>query len=157
MSIEQANNLIKRFGDSIELIDLQLDDGGYCCLNFDEMQTHLQYDFEKERLILFSKVGVLGEDVKNHACASMLSANLFWSGTNGGTLCLQPEDNIVFLIDKKEIQSFDFQKFEKWMTDFVNAAEDWLKHIAEFNAGKHAPHEKYDAAANAYLKNVLFV
>ncbi len=135
MSLELANQLLADLGKTIGINDLVLDADGYCCLRFDDLEYHLQYNSDSESLVVFSRIGVLQEDNQAEGLALMMSANLFWSGTNGATLACQPGDNLVFLQNKTRVQGLDYQQFEQWLTEFVGTAEGWVKRIDQVNEG----------------------
>lgn len=136
MSLELANNIIAEFGRNVGIEGLALDEQGYCCLRFDSLDTHFQYDASTESLVLFTRVGVLEEESLTEGLADMMSANLFWGGTRGATLAYQPGDNFVFLQAKTLVQGIDFRQFEHWISEFVASAEYWEKYLTELNAGK---------------------
>jgi len=135
MSIELANNLMASFGLTIGIEGLCLDDQGYCCLQIDALDVHLQYDPAQDSLILFARLGPLDEESLADGCVWMMKSNLFWAGTNGATLALQPDSNQVFLQTRTSIRDMDTARFERWMSDFVGSAERWVANLAQINTG----------------------
>lgn len=136
MSLELANNLLNAFGITIGLDGLSLDDQGYCCLRFDDLDTHLQYDQESDHLVVFARLGKLEEEAKADGCAWMMAANLFWAGTNGATLALQPSVNLVFIQAKVLVQGLESERFQSWMEAFVGAADRWVGNLEKLNTGE---------------------
>lgn len=158
MSVELANNLLNTFGLTVGLDGLCLDDQGYCCLRFDALDTHLQYDPANDHLVLFAQLGKLDEDALAEGCAWMMNANLFWAGTNGGTLAVQPDVNLVFLQTKTPIQGIDYPRFERWVGEFVSATDQWVANIQKLNAGETpTAAETETAAASVPGANGVFV
>lgn len=129
MSMETYRAMLKRFGASIELADLAPDDEGYCCLSFDELTTHLQYDAEADEVLLFIRLGEIDDDEPTMLYEAMLAANLFWQGTGGATLALQPEDGMVYLNISRPMRVLDVRGFEKLLERFIEAAEHWQEQI----------------------------
>lgn len=133
MAIELGNKLIQEFGKTIEIPNLTLDEQGYCCLQFDNITTHLQYNEESEQLVIFVNLGPLSADTTPQGVANLLAANLFWMGTRGATLALEPEINNVHILDKIRVRGLDNTAFLKWIETFVDTAEKWTKRIASGN------------------------
>jgi hypothetical protein len=134
MSIDTAQQLIGALGAGIGLPDLRLDDDGYCLLSVDDLELHLQYDADGDDLIAFSRLGSLDEDALPQAAPLLLQANLFWSGTNGATLALQPGDLGVMLQNRHAVAGLEPGTLDRWLEGFVTAAEQWTGIVAELNA-----------------------
>ena len=157
MSLDLANNLLNTFGLTIGIDGLRLDDQGYCCLRFDALDTHFQYDQADDSLVLFARLGALDEDALAEGCAWMMNANLFWAGTNGATLALQPGPNLVFLQTKTPVQAMDYPRFERWLGEFVSAADRWAANLQQLNAGEPLAPAVAVAGPDAPGANALFV
>ncbi|MDQ5907966.1 MAG: hypothetical protein QG599_57 [Pseudomonadota bacterium] len=156
MSVELANNLLNTFGLTIGIDGLCLDEQGYCCLRFDALDTHFQYNQANDNLVLFAQLGKLDEDALADGCTWMMNANLFWAGTNGGTLAVQPGVNLVFLQTRTPIQGMDYPCFERWVGEFVSATDQWVLNIQKLNAGETLAAAE-TAEATVPGANALFV
>ena len=157
MPVALANTLLNTFGLTIGIDGLSLDDQGYCCLRFDALDTHFQYDPANDRLVLFAQLGALDEDALAEGCVWMMNANLFWAGTNGGTLAVQPGVNQVFLHTKTSIQGMDYPHFERWVGELVSAADQWVLNIEKLNNGEPITPVEADTAASVPGANAVFV
>lgn len=133
MPLEQIQPLITAFGARIELPELALDEDGYAGLTFDEVEVHLQFDPVNDDLLLFTPLGQLNDDARPTGAELLLQANLFWSGTGGATLAMQPGDHAVMLHDRQAAAALDDTGLERWIETFVSVAEQWVGIINELN------------------------
>jgi Tir chaperone protein (CesT) family len=57
MSKETVNQVLAEFGQQIGLEELRLDDNGYAALAFDDVVVNLEYDEDRERLLMSAYLG----------------------------------------------------------------------------------------------------
>jgi len=138
MSIETVNEFLAELGQTVGLPELRLDEDGYCCLSFDALETHLQHDGDRDALVVFARLGALAEEVASEAYELLLSANLFWAGTNGATLSVEPADRLVYLAASTPLAGLEYPDFEAWLGGFVAAADRWTENVAKLNSGEEA-------------------
>ncbi len=56
---------------------------------------------------------------------AVLAGNFYWSGTNGATLSIGP-DNVLYLTDRRVLDEFtDRASLKKCFDDFVSTVSDW--------------------------------
>lgn len=133
MSIDSLRGLLRDFGAGIGLPDLAPDAEGYCRLKIGERITvTLQYEPQEHALVLFATLARIGEAGREQACEMMLSANLFWAGTRGCTLAVEPVEGAVMLLAKQNVLSLDLPGFNRLLEDFVEAGEDWQRQLEPF-------------------------
>ncbi len=77
------------FGQSIGLAEATPDADGYCAMSFDELVVHFQYDADD--VVIFSRLGEVDEDRVEGIYGMLLAANMFWQGTKGGTISVEPD------------------------------------------------------------------
>lgn len=130
--MQAFQSLLASLGQSIGLPDLAPDDEGYCALSFDDLMVHLQYDPAQDELLAFARLGEIDDDEPAELYARMLAANLFWQGTGGATLGVQPEDGMVFLCRKTPLGPLDDGGFQQLLEQFVNTADSWRGEVARF-------------------------
>jgi hypothetical protein len=130
--MQAFQELLTSLGQSIGLPELAPDEGGYCALSFDDLMVHLQHDPEQDELLVFARLGEIDDDEPAQLYARMLAANLFWQGTGGATLGLQPEDGMVFLCRKTPLRALDDAAFQQLLEQFVNTADSWRGEVARF-------------------------
>ncbi|MBU6949830.1 type III secretion system chaperone [Hahella sp. HN01] len=104
------DTLIADLAKQLQLEDsLQLDEHGYLSLEVnDTLVVNLQWHAADEHLIIFSPLFKLPDDSEepetlrrqNALLKMLLGANLFWQGTEGGTLSLDNDSGWLWLMDK---------------------------------------------------------
>ncbi len=56
---------------------------------------------------------------------AVLAGNFYWTGTNGATLSVGP-DNVLYLTDRRALDEFtDRATLKKCFDDFVSTVSDW--------------------------------
>lgn len=135
MSLEGFAGLIENFGRSIGLEGAAPDAEGYCAMSFDELVVHFQHDGDDDSLTLFSRIGVADEDRLEGIYAMLLGANLFWQGTKGATLSVEPDTNLVFIADRRAVAHLSDGGFRDWLGGFIAIAEHWADRLDEANSG----------------------
>ncbi len=135
MSKELMTNLFRQFGQTIGLPELTPDNDGYCCLSFDELVVHFQADAqEDDTLLMFSRLGEIDDEEPSALYRDLLAANLFWGGTAGATLGVEPDTKMVVLATKLSLRTLDNVHFEELLKNFIDVAEQWQKKIAQFTS-----------------------
>lgn len=135
MSRESYAALLAGFGQSLGLPGVAPDEEGYCALSFDELIVHFQYDDEADEVTAFAKLGEVDEDRAEGIYAMLLAANLFWQGTKGGTLAVEPDTGTAFIADRRPAVLLDEARFQDWLGQFVEIADHWRARLAKANAG----------------------
>ncbi len=144
MSRQAADELLAAFAGTVGLDECSLDPEGYCHLQFDELDVHLQLDDGPGELVLFCRLGGLDGEPRPEVYETLLAANLFWAGTNGGTLSLEPTDGSVYLATKTLVAGLEYPDFESWLGGFVAAADRWTANLATLGAGGSVSPEDSD-------------
>ena len=85
------------------------------------------------RAFSFRLVATLEHGDRLPVYESLLQANLFWSGTDGATLSVEPQTGSVFLARQLPQQVVDLPTFETMMESFVNIAEFWTDELARLS------------------------
>lgn len=128
---ENLQGLLSAVGAKLGIPGLALDDAGACSLVFDGRTTiNLQADSLAGNLILFAELGAL-RAADTNIYASLLEANLFWKGTGGGTLAVEPQSRAVLLQYQDSLVGMDQVRFEQILERFISAAEQWTSRLAE--------------------------
>lgn len=128
MSKETINEVLAEFGQQIGLDGLQLDHNGYAAVAFDDVVVNLEYDGDRERLILCAYLGQPEGD-RLKAYELLLDANFCWQGTGGGTLSLERDTGGVVLFDALATRMLEAEELETKLEAFVNTAEAWTAQL----------------------------
>jgi hypothetical protein len=147
--MDAFRDLLASFGASLGLPELAPDDEGYCALRFDDLEVHLQYEPEEDELLVFTRLGEIDDDEPAELYGRMLAANLFWQGTGGATLGVQPEDGMVFLSRKVAMRALDDAKFRQLLEQFVNTGDDWRREVESFVSDQVTEQAKASALPDA--------
>lgn len=129
MSLREAvASVLAAFGDGIGLDGLALDEAGIGTLFIDDVAVNLELDEGSGRLLLYAGLGIPeGDPAAIHV--ELLEANLFWQGTGGATLALQPETGAVLLVQALPVAGLDAIGFETALQRFVDTAEAWEQRL----------------------------
>jgi Tir chaperone family protein CesT len=124
-------HVIREFGEKIGIPQLAFDDRGFCQLAFDDRTVvQIQANDEAGTCVLFSLVATLEQSDRLPIYESLLQANLFWSGTDGATLGVEPQTGSVFLARQLPQQVMNLPTFETMMESFVSMVEFWAEELA---------------------------
>ena len=128
MSEQVARELLRELGTRIQLPMLDLDDAGNACIDVDEAYViNLEYDADEDALLMYTWLGHVPESNTAEVLRRLLSANHFWTETEGATLSVEEETNGIVLIDRSRCQDFDIASFESRMQGYMSVVERWLK------------------------------
>jgi hypothetical protein len=133
MSMAAFKERIEAFGRSIGLQGAVPDDEGYCAMSFDDLTVHFQYD--DGDATIFSRLGEVDEDRLEGIYGMLLAANMFWQGTKGATLSVEPDSRIVFIATHKPVEALTDEAFRIWLGSFVDIADYWQRRLATANSG----------------------
>ena len=100
--------LLDGLSQVIGLPDLRPDESGYLCLMMEEGHA-LQFQLNPHtgELTMFSSLGQLGSEHRPAVNDHLLSANLFWRGTGGATIGVDPEDHEVIIAQRLPIDRLE--------------------------------------------------
>jgi len=133
MSMEALTRLLENFGKSIGLDGVAPDADGYCAMSFDDLIVHFQYD--EGDVTIFSRLGEADEDRLEGIYGMLLAANMFWEGTKGATLSVEPDSRIVFIAAHRTVADLSDGDFQTWLGSFIDVSEHWAKRLATANEG----------------------
>jgi hypothetical protein len=136
MSLDLFKSHLDAFGRSIRLSGLEPDEEGYVAIGFDDLIVHLQLEAGSDRLVAFARLGTIEDERRETILAVLLGANLFWQGTQGATLAVEPDSDMVFIQTNAVLRGLDEPGFETWLGDFLDIADHWTRRLAALNAGE---------------------
>lgn len=123
----RLEELLNQFGKSIGLDNLSLEQDETSLLVFDDkVVVNFRYDADHDSLLIFSPVGMLPAQNRAEICEYLLQANLFWTGTGGGTLAVDAATDEVILAYRTPVANLDSVSLERLVDSFVTGAEAWI-------------------------------
>jgi hypothetical protein len=156
---EELHNMSKTPGldvtkrREVEIEPLALDANGALALQVGEnVELHFQYDGKHNQLTLFVPLGTVTAPDAKAVYADMLRVNRFWRGTLGATLSLDDQEPpgavLALRLGCAHLGSEDFQHAVERLID---AAHDWLPHLAGGSSGGGAPQPEADLAPHHFM------
>ena len=126
------DRLIRDFGNSYDLADLELDDRGYVCIvSEDGVVLNIDYFEEDEALVFYTTVGEIEDGHRLTLYEEMLKANFFWENTAGATLCIDPNATLALLTASITVTDLDLPKMLIVMDHFTRLTWAWSDRIRE--------------------------
>jgi hypothetical protein len=135
MSLAQFQGVISEFGGRLGAPEMAADDEGYVGLTFDGVETHLQYDAERDEVVAFTRLVEVDAERAAEVYGMLLGANMFWQGTGGATLSVEPDSGMAFMADRRSLASLSVEELNDWIEPFLDMAAMWRKRITDANAG----------------------
>ena len=134
----QVNAVLERFAAHVGLSVCTLDEEGGAQLALDDVLVSLLVDDSAGTLLLLSSIGQPEPTVQTYA--SLLDANLFWSGTGGATLAREASSGSIVLQHALPVAGLDLDPFETALQGFVDTVE-WLRAVLEADGAPIEPAE----------------
>lgn len=124
--------LLADFGRAVGAPELVPDEDGYCGFRLDDaVLVQLQLNPHTGDLTLFSALGPIDAGHRAAITERLLNANLFWQGTDGGTLGLDLEGEQVVLARQVPIGQLDGPGFVQAVERFSRACDAWREYLVE--------------------------
>lgn len=121
--------VFQAFGERLGTDGFALDAEDSCTLRFGEgLEVTMQVDVEDDGFVLSAALGVAPPSVE--LLETLLEANLFWSGTAGATLAMDPSSRSVFLHERSRASTLSADELQSMLERFVNSAEDWSERLS---------------------------
>ena len=150
---EVLKNLLSEFGDAMGLPDLAFDENNCCSLVAgDDTVIHLQFREGAGDLLFVGPVGVLpeGDEDQTDVLKFLMISNLYGTDTDGATLSLEPNGNIVLLHRAWDPEGADAARLVHALVAFAELLTLWQKRLAsmtEENDDGASPFDEDSSAA----------
>ncbi|MBP3438568.1 MAG: type III secretion system chaperone [Sutterella sp.] len=131
---EALKTLLSEFGAAMGLPDLTLDENNCCSiLAGEDTVIHLQYREAAGDFLFVGPVGVLPEkdEDQSDVLKFLLISNLYGTDTDGGTLSLEPNGNIVLLHRVWDPKGADSARLVHALVAFGELLTLWQKRYAD--------------------------
>ena len=129
MSSSVMNNLIREFGASIGIPDLQLDEEFRCNMMFDEVPVSFELGDGDESMYIYSMLGHVPGDGLEQFYAELLHANYVFADSGGSTLSVDSQSGNVVLLREERLELLRLSRLESVVEQFVSVAEDWMSRL----------------------------
>lgn len=121
--------VLKEFGASLGLDDLQMDQDGYCALRFDNVPVYIELLGDRQHVLLHTCLGQVPTLADKDFYARLLHGNHFFARTAGATIGVHPESGSIDMATVLEGERMSLEGFERALQVFVNTAEAWQREL----------------------------
>ena len=129
MSSTVMNNLVREFGASIGIPDLQIDEEYRCNMMFDEVPVSFELGDGDESIYIYSLLGHVPDDGLEQLYAELLHANYVFADNGGSTLSVDSQSGNVVLLREERLELLRLSRLESVVEQFVNVAEGWMSRL----------------------------
>ena len=129
MSSTVMNNLVREFGASIGIPDLQIDEEYRCNMVFDEVPVSFELGDGDESMYIYSLLGHVPDDRLEQFYAELLHANYVFADNGGSTLSVDSQSGNVVLLREERLELLRLSRLESVVEQFVNVAEGWISRL----------------------------
>ena len=105
MSSAAMNNLLREFGTSIGIPDLELDEDFRCNLMFDEVPVSFELGKGDESVYIYSLLGRVPDEGLEGFYAELLHANYVLADNAGSTLSVDSQSGNVVLLREERLET----------------------------------------------------
>ena len=130
-----AQEILGAFARQVGIDDLAFEDG-HCALAIDKIVINIEHDAPRDRLLLYSLIGMPGGDLAA-SYRAILRANYLGVETKGTTLGLRPDDGALVLSQFLPA-TVDLPGFEATLQNFLEVTEAWTARLPELGAAAPA-------------------
>jgi hypothetical protein len=112
--------------------------GGSAELDVDGVRVELLDDHQTRSIFACVEIGQPPPDANGTFGAMMLQANFLLRGTEGATLCQNPETHAYALVRPFPLALADVESLAAGLESLVNQTENWRKALAGLRAAENA-------------------
>ncbi len=123
---EHWHDLVVAFGHLHKVDGLVPDEDGYVAIDFDDgLLLRLQFNRITSLITAFAVLGRLPETGAEGQMRHLLAGNLFWQGTGGGTIGVDPDDGQIIFARQFPLHGLEVADFETLVDQFVRLTQFW--------------------------------
>lgn len=136
MAIDTFTDILQEFARRINLVGLQIDPSGYCCLDVDHgTLVHLKYENKRDNMIFISEIGEIPEMNKGAVLRYLLRMNDNAEESKGMTLSYNSDSNNAAIGYQYPLRFMDITKFEEFFKMFLDEVERWKGKMELYTQG----------------------
>lgn len=151
MTLEASANLIRSLGDELGIEGLELDEYGYCCLEFPDQTINIEAD-DAGLIFLYSHLGNLPAENQTEFYAQLLEANYFWQQTGGACIGIDRAANVVLLAAQAHVSSLYITDLKNMLENFLNIAVTWTRRIQAFDGSPASTDQEKDLSFHNMIR-----
>ncbi len=129
---EKANELVANLGKIIQVEGLVFDEEDSCIILLDnKILFILELDEESKTIVFNIILGNLPIVGRQEVLYELLSANFYWNRTEGGTIGIDEQTDIVTMCYVMNVPLENDSEFEVVFEKLANASEYWVNRLLE--------------------------
>ena len=144
MSENMMKNLLREFGKTVGITELQLDNENRCNLLFDDIGVSFELAPSEESVYLYSMLGVAPATDLESVYALLLDGNYLFKGTKGASIGIEASSKNIVLIREERLENMQLARFESLVEVFVGLAESWRERLGELSSESPAAGESWN-------------
>lgn len=149
-----ATSLLSELGSLMGVSGLQFDAQGCARLVFDGAVTlNLEHEAGSSRLQIYSVIGKVPLENREHVFQLLLEGNLFGAETGGAVLAVDPMEREIILFRTLEGDGITGAAFAEVVGNFVDAVEDWTARLA--TSGTTAPRSQQESGHEGLAASMI--
>lgn len=150
-------SMLERFGASLGIEGLALDEYHSCMLAVRDVAFILQWGEAAQSVLIYASVGTLSHAEDEGAlCRHLLEASCLGAGTGGFTLGVQPEMGTVILSGRMPGAALSEESLGRWVSAFVQQAEKWMGSLGYGGEAQQAAQPETESMG-AFMASMLRV
>ncbi len=127
---QHLNALLNDLGLQLGLAGLGLDEDDRCSFAVSPVQAvDLFLDEERKSVLLATIAGPLPEAGRGQILTDIMQANHAWRGTEGATLAVGPEDDVLLHRELPLEEALGLERFYEHLQSFVGVADAWHDYL----------------------------
>ncbi len=140
---EYVEQFLATLGKKLGLEDLSFNEEGSCLFVLDENKLFIiDLDESTRTLIISVALGMLPEENREEVLYDLLTANYYWMRTGGGTLGVDPENDVVLLCYAMQLPLENDMDFLFCIEKLANVADYWIKRLEKTDELTNLPSDR---------------
>ncbi|MDR1401676.1 MAG: type III secretion system chaperone [Puniceicoccales bacterium] len=136
MPIDTFINILHEFASRINLVGLQIDASGYCCLDVDHGTfIHIKHESKRDAMIFIAEIGQIPEINGGHVMRYLLRMNDNPEESKGMTLSYNLESNNAAIGYQYPMRFLNIEKFEEFFKMFLDEVDRWKQKMELYMQG----------------------
>ena len=129
MSANAMRALMRDFGASIGIKELEPDEEHRCNLMFDDVAVSFELTRNETTLCIYALIGTIAHEREAALHRQMLEANYLLDASASATLGVEAGSRSVVITREERLDNLRLPNLEQIVESFVNTAEHWMKRI----------------------------